>query len=323
MNLETITTKNYELQLQCEGDPDSPDIYIHFPGLVEHNRMPHVEKNLEFYAGLGYYAISPNAPGIFGSYKLNGSKDIADYDTAATAVSAYELIDILAMRALKKKNKSISVLVSGNSGGGKTAAWTFLRPETRAYISVLGAATWKRESNKDERAIYWIQDGSKDFYVIPPDGDELVKIEVPGSYTKYAQAYDSNNILSEKALRGKPKLIIGGTADTIALPSEVENVFDSTNEPKEIAWVDCNHFMLRGEAAEIQNKLMADRKKLIYDRLLTAEERSTRICEETLYEQMSYRDPEVIDEINELSADFLERHRLLPSQIGRLALRQS
>lgn len=300
--MRTIITDSYEIQVECVGDEDSPVVYKHQPGQVEHNQLPHIKKSLEFMAELGYYAVSPNPIGIRGSRRLDGDGSINEYTMYNQTNSGLEL-----NKALHNENSRRLFISAGNSGGCRPAVWeAAIQDYVIGYISTFGAATWLRDKNRHERTVEWRNRGFKDILVDPPGGGPPEFVRVPYKYSETAPAYDADEVIKGVF---KPKLIIGATLDKIVLKEDVERFFAVAPQPKDIEWIDSNHFYLPEREATIQE---------------TAEEKMQEQFKQNGYTDIippvrRYSNQDVIQIVNETIACWLDRKKLLP-RIGSTAL---
>lgn len=302
---EQIQTDNYELSVNIDGDEESPVRFEFTPGLGEHCQMPHIESHKRFLAHeLGCYVVSATAPGIFGSRLLDRKESIDYYSTYRTTDAEIELSQMLT----KANNKQIAVC-GGHSGGNRQAVYKGATlKHVKGVVSVFGALTWIRDNNENERKEIWPKRGFKIINVKSPDSDDLVEVVVPAVYTISAPAYDA--IETVKAVK-KPKLFIAGDHDRVALPSDIVKGYDISPAPKELKWVDCNHYYLSEVSADTQAGIEAELRKIF----------SEDIAKRKALEAVpNYSEPEYFDKVNELIADWMERHNLLPRQVGRKAL---
>lgn len=291
--MEVITTKNYELVVNAEGDEESPVTYVHIPGMPEHSQLPHIKGSLEMAAELGCRALSPNPPGLHGSKLKDGTGSIEEYRMRHNVNSTYELCC-----RLVEENPKTKIIIGGNSAGNRSAAYAAaIVPKVVGYFSIFGASTFVRDSNRYARTVLWKERGYEDFTVDDPDGMPEI-IRVPWTYAEWASAYDVHLIVP--TLKQK-KLFMGGILDNVAVPDDIEKQYRLAKEPKELVWLYMDHYCRSADAEKVQS--------LINDEGLT----SLQALKKVLASKSHYSEPESIKKMTNTIADWMIRRQLVPS----------
>lgn len=296
-----ITTKNYELSVQVENEDQTARAYIHIPGMPEHNKLAHVQGSLKTAAELGFLALSPNPPGLWGSKLRSGSGTVADYQMRHNVNSTFELCQHL----LTEVNPKMDIVIGGNSAGNRPAAYAaaILPEQVVGYFSIFGASTFIRDSNRVDRTIIWKKRGYKSFEIEDPEGN-LTSVDVPWPYAKWAPAYDTHLITPTIQ---QEKLFISGLFDEVAVPKDVRDQFDSAKDPKQLVWLPFDHYCRTATAEELRDSGASD-EKISIDGL-----------RKILAGKRQYSDPEAITKMNTVLAEWLKSRIIAPGVLSPAA----
>lgn len=228
MNL--IKTKNFELAVYANGDPEAKKFAIVLPGQLDTKDYPHMRSHVDFLAGQGYYALSFDPPG---TWESPGEIELYTMTNYAKAID--ELIEYFG-------NKSTFVM--GHSRGGALALLAgTINNSIRSFVCLMSNYTYDPAIyiNYSERfgVKEWKERGYRlSVRNLPFNPSDTREFKLPYSFIEDQEQYDMLDDLKKCA---KPKLFIYGKRDQLATPQVVKYQFDAAAEPKSIYELDSDH----------------------------------------------------------------------------------
>src|SRR5688572_887080 len=118
---------SFEVATYANGDPEAKKFALFLPGLLDTKDYPHMRSHVDFFAGLGYYAVAIDMPGTWES-----SDDISDF-TTTNCLAAIKKVITAADRP---------TFIFGHSNGGRLAALASAEnPQVEAVAIAMSATT--------------------------------------------------------------------------------------------------------------------------------------------------------------------------------------
>jgi len=219
MNL--IKTKNFELAVYARGDKSSDKLALVLPGRLDTKDYAHNISHVDYFASRGYFALSFDPPGTWGS-----PGEIELYTMTNYLKAINELIELF--------GNNPAVLM-GHSRGGSMAMLAGPKNKNVTHIiaalSNTGPSTLTDETKKTGV--------STSFRDMPPnDSKNKKRFDLPISYFEDANQY---GIREELISCTKPKLFFYGIRDNVVAPEKVQNVYEACVEPKMIHELNTDH----------------------------------------------------------------------------------
>jgi hypothetical protein len=235
-----ITTSSFKLAAYAAGHPDSAKLALVLPGFLDTKDHPHMQSHVDFLASKGFYAVSFDPPGIWGS-----GDNIEDYTMTNWLKAIIETIGYFGNRP---------TFTMGTSRGGSMAILAAIEsPHVTAFAAVMSKASYAPDSSTIHPLEVWQRDGYREYHVtIPGHPGHKKDFKVPYSAVTDSQNYDFFTPLSTLK---KPKLFIEGLKDTVVKPEVVRAGYDISCEPKVLRSVDSEHIYRR--YPEIVNEVNA------------------------------------------------------------------
>jgi len=212
-NIIKIKTKSFTLAVYAKGNKTWERMALVLPGKLDTKDYPHMQSHVDFLAEQGFFALSFDPPGTWGSL---GSIELYTMTNYLKAIN--ELIEYFG-------NKP-TVLLGHSRGGSVAMLGGITNPHVTHFIAIMSRAG---ESIPDKP----IKPGgtSISYRNIPGNPSKKKKFELPFAYFKDSARY---NILEGLKHCTKLKLFILGTYDTTVKPEEVKEAYETAAEPKEL-----------------------------------------------------------------------------------------
>ena len=219
--MSTIKTKSFELATYEKGDKDASQIILLLPGLLDSKDYAHMLSHVDYFADKGYYALSFDPPGTWGS---PGNIDLYTMTNYLKAIN--ELIEYFGNRP---------TVLMGHSRGGTMAMLVGAQNEYVTHIIAVMSHTAPSELDPNKE-----KDGVKISYrdMPPNDTENKKRFDLPVNYFEDAKKYD---VLGAIKQCQKPKLFFYGTKDVLIEPEEVKEIFEELSEPKFIKELNSEH----------------------------------------------------------------------------------
>lgn len=216
-----IKTNNFELAAYAKGDPNASRVAILLPGRLDTKDYPHMRSHVDFFATMGFCALSFDPPGTWES-----PGDISLY----TMTNWLQAID----EVIEKLDNRPTVLM-GHSRGGTMAMIAGSSNESVTHIIAVMSHPGPSEPDEEIKKKGYYES----FRDVPLVEDaEEKRFELPVGYFEDAAQYDAMPYLQESK---KPKLFFLGTDDVIVDPMEIKSMFERSAEPKELHELRCGH----------------------------------------------------------------------------------
>jgi pimeloyl-ACP methyl ester carboxylesterase len=225
-----ITTDTFKLAAYANGNPQAPKLALVLPGFLDTKDHPHMRSHVDYLAGKGFYAVSFDPPGTWGSLG-----EINTYTMTNWLEAIQEVIAHFGSRP---------TFTMGTSRGGCMAMLATVRnPQVTAFAAVMSKASYGQGASSAHPIDEWKRDGYREYHVtIPGYPGHKKDFKVPYSAVLDSQKYDLIKPLSKLI---KPKLFILGLQDTVVSPETVREGFDASAEPKVLRSVDSEHIYRR------------------------------------------------------------------------------
>ncbi|MBU1071528.1 alpha/beta hydrolase [Patescibacteria group bacterium] len=235
-----VKTKSFQLGVNSKGDPNSKRLAIALPGRLDTKDYECFNKHLEYLANKGFYAVSFDPPG---TWESPGGIELFSTTNYIKAVN--ELIEYYG-------NKP--TLLLGHSRGGATS--TLAGTSNQHVIGLvlinpsLGSPTPPSPEMR-EAGVYI------DHRDLPPGTKRTEqKREFRASLNYFEDGAKYNDAETLRTCT-KPKIIFYATEDEFNSPEEVETLFSSVPEPKELYKIECTHdYRLYPKVVEEINEVM-------------------------------------------------------------------
>jgi hypothetical protein len=236
--VDKINTKSFELAVYARGNESSERIALVLPGKLDTKDYPHMRSHVDFLASQGFFALSFDPPGTWGS-----SGGIELYTMTSYLKAINEIIEHFG-------NKP--TLLLGHSRGGSMAMLGAINnPRVTHFIAAMSRAG-KRAPSKQMN----IGDTSISYRDMPESPNEKKKFELPFSYFEDSARY---NILEGLKKCTKQKLFILGIRDITVKPEETRKAYETAAEPKELYGIDSDHdYRWHPSLIEKMNQIVGD-----------------------------------------------------------------
>lgn len=236
-----IKTKSFELAVNTEGDTASPKFAIIIPGRLDTKDYAHNTALVSHLASLGFYAISFDPPGTWGS-----SGNIELYTTTNYLKAIDEIIEYFG-------NKP--TLLIGHSRGGTVAILAASNPHVGGIVAIM--ASYGAPTPPNEEAVKsGFQISQRD---LPPGTFKTIEQKVfslPISYFVDGEKYHPAQSLQKIT---KPKLLIFGAHDEFTSPDTVKSLFTTLPDPKMLREIHFEHdYRYHHEAIQEVNEIISD-----------------------------------------------------------------
>lgn len=216
-----IKTKSFEVAEYARGDESSDRLALVLPGRLDTKDYPHMKSHVELMAGLGYYAVSFDPPGTWGS---------------PGGIELYSMTNYLkAMNELIEHYGNKKTVLIGHSRGGSMA---MLGGTTNDSVTHFAAIMSRPSASIPEDESKYDKNKNYTSFRDDPNGSEQVRFELPGSYFEDAAKYDMSEDLTNCT---KPKLFIYGEMDQLITPENVKKTYEMSSNPKQIFGVNSEH----------------------------------------------------------------------------------
>ena len=222
--MDIVKTRSFQLAVNSRGNPDSKRLAIVLPGRLDTKDYECFDKHLELLATKGFYAISFDPPG---TWESPGGIEL--FTTTNYIKTVNEVIEHFG-------NKPSLLLGHSRGGAVATLAGTS-NPNVIGLVLInpsLGSPTPPDPET--------LKTGVYVAYRDLPPGTKITKrkkkFKAPLNYFEDGAKYDDAEVLKTCT---KPKIIFYATDDEYNTPKEVEEVFASVPEPKELYSINCGH----------------------------------------------------------------------------------
>ncbi len=235
--MKSIKTESFELAVYQRGNLGADKLALVLPGRLDTKDYVHMTSLVDFLASKGYLTLSFDPPGTWGS---KGS--IEDYTSKNYLHAIDELIGYFGNRP---------TLLVGHSRGG---SWAMLaginNPAVTKFVSIMSHFE-DSAAPKVNNVVNVIS------YRDTPPGTERtkqkVKFELPLSYFEEKTDFIGLDTCT------KPKLFIYGKKDSLVLPEDVINAYESAANPKILKEINYEHdYRLYPEAIVEVNKVIGE-----------------------------------------------------------------
>ena len=218
--MSLIKTKSFQLAIYEKGDRNSSKLALLLPGRLDTKDYPHMRSHVDYLSSKGFYAVSFDPPGTWGS-----AGDIALY----SMTNYLKAIDQLVKHFGKRPT-----LLMGHSRGGSMA---MLAGSRNKHITGIVSVFSSAEPSTTPEGLRPGQTKGSDRDV-PGKPNEKKHFELPYSYFKDSMSYD---ISSEITKTTKPKLFFLGTQDKLVEPDDIRKTFNESLEPKYLVELNSGH----------------------------------------------------------------------------------
>lgn len=216
--MEIIKTDSFELAVIKAGDPDSEQMILCLPGRLDTKDYAHIKSHMEHFADKGFFTVSFDPPGTWGS-----AGDISLYTTPNYLAAIHEVIAHFGNRP---------TITLGHSRGGTMALMAGVHNEFVTHMIAV-MSYWGPSGRPNVEGDVHVS--TRD---IPPGTErteERKRFELPMSYFDDAGDYSGLDSCS------KPKLFFAGLQDVLVTPDDVKEMMDEAAEPKKYLELDSEH----------------------------------------------------------------------------------
>jgi len=237
-----IQTSSFTLSIYSQGDQNAAKLALVIPGKCDSKDYAHMHSLVDFLATKGFFALTFDPPGTWGSEGYGNKYSSTNYLKAIDEIIAFY------------GNKP--TLLVGHSRGGKITIVAGSRnPHIVAYAAIMSQLP-EREDIKDDKE--WKEKGFETtLRALPPGTGPRVK-EFPLPYS-FLEDQNTYFLTPEIKACTKPKMMVWGKQDTIVPFGKVKKTYDVLSQPKELHEVDSDHdYWLRPEIMQNINVLVAD-----------------------------------------------------------------
>lgn len=238
---QKVATKSFSLELNAVGNPSAKRMVIVLPGKLDTKDYGHMIGHVEAAASLGYFALSFDPPGTWGSEKPEVAYTISNYLKAVI-----ELIEYYG-------NKE-TVLIGHSRGGSVTKLAALHSDRVIGIVPIMAPPSFTSSPSVDAA---WQNSGvRKSSRDIPGAPGSFKEYTLPYEHEVDSRQYDTSEGIKTLAI---PKLFIVGKDDDVVLPSSVEKEYLSAAAPKEYRVLNSGHDY-RNSAALIDeaNEIIVD-----------------------------------------------------------------
>jgi len=240
MNL--IKTPSFELAVYARGDEHADKLALVLPGRLDTKDYIHMTSHVDFLAKLGFYAVSFDPPGTWGS-----SGSIEDYTMTNYLKAINELIEHFGNKA---------TLVMGHSRGGSMAMLAAItNPHISHLISIFSRPGPSDIGMQEAKTIGF----ETDYRYLPPGADRSggkMEFKLPYSFFVDGAQYDMRDGLKRCTI---PKLFIVGLHDKSVKPEVAREAYDVSAKPKILLELDSDHnYRLHSEITEKVNHAVGE-----------------------------------------------------------------
>lgn len=233
-----IKTKSFTLAGYSKGNPAAEKVALVLPGRLDTKDYANMQNHVSFFAELGFFALSFDPPGTWGS---PGGMVLYTMTNYLKAIN--ELIEYLG-------NKK-TILMGHSRGGSMAMLGGIENPHVTHFIAVMSRATMSmpRSSMKPGD----VQISCRD---MPGNVQEKKKFELPFSFFEDSARYTMLDGLGQCR---KPKLFIGSRSDTTVPLADVQQAYDAAAQPKWMRVIDSVHdYRLHPHSIDEVNRVMGE-----------------------------------------------------------------
>jgi pimeloyl-ACP methyl ester carboxylesterase len=219
-----MKTESFDLAIYAEGNPDADRLALVLPGKLDTKDYAHMVSHVRYLAGRGYYAVSFDPPGTWGS-----GGEISLYTMTAYGRAVDELIAHYGRRP---------TLLVGHSRGATMALIMSTDPVVSGYVSIMPAFSPAGFGQTDD--LQWQRAGVKTYWrELPPGtGPASERFDLPYGFFADQLRYRVTDAMRDCP---KPKLFVYGTRDPIAAPERVKALYAYMAGPKELSALESDH----------------------------------------------------------------------------------
>jgi pimeloyl-ACP methyl ester carboxylesterase len=224
-----IQTPDFNLAVYAKGDPKASKLALVLPGLLDTKDYPHMHRHVDLLAERGFYALSFDPPGTWGSMGGIGSYTMSNYIKAVN-----QLIELCSDKP---------TLLVGHSLGGLIAALAAIsHPHVVGFASFMSPFSFITSVNGEAYGARiplheWQAIGAKESRRdLPDDRSKQRLFHLPYAFAEDAKQYNSLPGLSKLT---KPKLM--GTGDTDHYRDEHIEAYKAAAKPKEFVLLKSDH----------------------------------------------------------------------------------
>lgn len=221
--MNSVRTKTFELAVYAKGNINSPKLALVLPGKLDTKDYPHMKSHVDYLSEKGYFSLSFDPPGTWGS-----PGDISLYTMTNYLTAINELIEYFG-------NKQTFVV--GHSRGGSMAMLAGTRnpnvTEFAAIMSYFNPSMVDLDYDKK-----WMDTGFKLSKRDVPYSNKSKEFKLPYSFHEDEIKYD---VIEDLKKSQKPKLFIYGRNDTTVRPEIVKTAYEASSQPKQLCAIDSDH----------------------------------------------------------------------------------
>jgi len=228
-----IKTPHFSLDAYIKGDKNARSAVLVLPGFLDSKDYAHLKTIVDRMAERGFYALSIDMPGTWGS-----SEDTAAYTYTNCLQAATEVVE---------KIGKPTILVGHSNGGRLALQIASKNPAVVAVVAIMSPLYIRRSTSKKDSVIKWKKEGVRHYQMpLPDDPDKSASFSIPFSFLEDSQKYPPKPLLSKIFV---PKLFIAGSEDHVVTLKEVQKAYDAAAEPKRFELVNAPHVYRENVAA--------------------------------------------------------------------------
>lgn len=197
----------------------SHKLAILIPGFLDSPDYPHLVKLDQDLTRLGYEVVRITPTG---TWELNA--DISQYSITQT------LKDV---EAIISQHSDKQIIIGGHSLGGQISLlFTAKHPFVAATISIMGASSFIRPENYQDRVIEWKKLPYKSIIRdLPEDSTKNREFKLPYSFVKDTLKHNVLNVIKNVI---QPTLFVVGEKDILVTPTHTQQIYTQANQPKKL-----------------------------------------------------------------------------------------
>ncbi len=233
--MSIVKTKSFELDVYEKGDPNAEKLALVLPGRLDTKDYAHMTSLVDRLAEEGYFAVSFDPPGTWGS-----GEDINQYTTKNYLKAIQELIELYGRKP---------TLTIGHSRGGSMALLAAVKcDEVISCVAIM--SNYAASSPKLESIETGFEDSARDLAPGTERTAQKKRFKLPISYFEDGDMFD----LKELAACTKPKLFFWGNQDQILGKDQILRGFNAASEPKKLIELNTEHdYRLHSDVGELVN----------------------------------------------------------------------
>lgn len=223
--LVQVQTTHFQLATLQAGDRKAKELALIVPGKLDTKDYAHLTELVEYFAQIGFFAVSFDPPGTWES-----GGEIEDYTVTNYLAAIDEVIEHFGNRP--------TVMVGHSRGGSVSINAAARNSHITRVVTLMSRAEILSEDSE------WKARGYVDEYRdLPPGRQRTPKasrrhFRLPYSFHIDAMQYDT--VAALKSLT-QPKLFFSGAQDKITSPTLIEKAFTLATDPKMYHQVDFGH----------------------------------------------------------------------------------